>query len=316
MSDNKSNYLVAFVLLVMLIVTATSILMEPKTRELKELHYTDLEMKIETDKQRYTVGNTIKANFTLINNSSETVLVQNFQRSLLHYMEHEDLPISLGHGVAGTIEIEGNSEYVARQTEFTVEKPGLLVLDFNGFNKTVGVIDRTDESLWSKPAEIIEKRPSEYKVPGMDFSSWFAVASKLGSLNRTGKLSYLPYVLVEYYPDWANGTAYIAMTDISPEYTSPILKEFSESIREDIRFIKASAPRVLVEKWQHNLWGKHDALEEAGVMVWESSYYFDGRLLVGVEDLDQEKADILCSIVSDVPSGILVLIDTEPILEF
>ena len=64
------------------------------------------------------------------------------------------------------------------------------------------------------------------------------------------------------------------------------------------------------------VWEMHDELEEAGVMIWESSYYFDGRMLLGVEDLDQEKADTLCRIVGDVPSGIIVLIDSEPIVEF
>ncbi len=228
-------------------------------------------------------------------------------------MEKDDPPINLGHGVADTIEIAGLSEYVAHQTEFTVDRIGLLVLDFNGFNKTVGVYGRIDESLWGNPAEIIEKRPHEYKVPGVDFSNWFAVASKLGSMNRTAKLWYLPFVLVEYYPDWANGTAYVALTDIGDEYTQPILDEFSPSIREDIRFIEAPAPKVVVESWERILWSKHDALEKAGVMVWDSSMYYDGRLLVGVEDLTSEKVDIFCSIVDIVPSGIFVLVDTPPI---
>lgn len=280
------------------------------------LDYTELEVTITTHSELFSVGEVVAANVTLFNPGPEAVYVKSFPRALVSYMEHEFPPIVSAIVGKRHIKIPGDSEYLVISGEFALEKPGLMVIDFYGFNKTVGVWDLPDEALWGRPAEIIQGLQSDIKNPSVDFSSWFAVASKLGSLNRTGKLSYLPYILVEYYPDWINGTAYIAMTDISHEYTQPILDQFSPHIQDDIRFIKAPAPRVVVERWMGRVWGMHDELEEAGVMIWESSYYFDGRMLLGVEDLDQEKADTLCRIVDDVPPGIYVLVDSEPIEEF
>ena len=88
-------------------------------------------MRIDTDKTYYTVGDTVKANFTLINNSSQPIQVQNFQRSLLHYMKQDISPISLGHGFAGIIEITGYNSVIWSYfliVKWRVHTPSLLRL--------------------------------------------------------------------------------------------------------------------------------------------------------------------------------------------
>jgi len=294
------------VLLVMVVFYGTQV-KKPDT-----IDYTELEMIITTDKELYVVGDTVNANFSLY--SPETVYVNQFGKAFRHYMEHEFPPISSGIGVGGYFKIEKDETYFADSTVFTVDKPGLLVLDFYGVKKTVGVVDAPDQSIWTQEAEIIDKLPHDYKESDVGSSYWKAVASKIGSLNRTGKMSYLPYILVGYHPDWGNWTSYISMTDISYEYTQPILDEFKPSYWERIKFLEAPAPRSDVELWRNRLHEWSDELKDAGVKLSRLSNYFDGRLLVGVEDLDREKADLLCSIAVDIPPGILVLYSTGPVV--
>ncbi len=185
--------------------------------------------------------------------------------------------------------------------------------EMNPSPRVLALLEEVDMGVWDRPIEILDRRPSDVDRKA-DLGTWLTIAKKLGPMNRTGELSYLNDILVEYAPDWSNGTAYIAMTDISPEYTEPLLEQFSEHQRKYIRFIKASAARPVVNMWQEKVWSKHKELEYAGVMVWTASYYFDGRLLLGVEDVDQGKADIMARILDDVPTGILVLVNASPIV--
>jgi hypothetical protein len=160
------------------------------------IEYTELEMKITTHSERFSVGEVVAANVTLFNPGPDAVYVKSFSRALVRYMEHEFPPIVSAITGNRPIKIPGDSEYLVISGEFMAEKPGLMVIDFYGFDKTVGVVDLPDEALWGRPAEIIEERQIENKNPSVDFSNWFAVASLVRPLNRSGLLSYLPYSLL------------------------------------------------------------------------------------------------------------------------
>jgi len=221
-------------------------------------------------------------------------------------------------GVSGEpIEIHAQSYYEVKSSSFQPEQAGIFYLSLNNdYREFVYVIDGFDERCWDMMPELIKSLPSDDSNPNVDFSHWFAVASKLNSLRNTDKIDYFNAIFVQMYPDWVNGTAYVALADTSEYFTQPILELFSPSIREDIRFIKAPATLYHLNQWEQMVWDNHTVLEEAGVMVWSTSVYFDGRILLGIEDADEEMLDVLSEVLADVPPGVLVVVPFGPIEEF
>jgi hypothetical protein len=297
----------AFLLLVITYLAATS---EPPTIE-----YTELDIIMDTPKSLYVVGEAINATVYLQNQRPVTVYVKPFDTSFMGYPYGEVPPVSLGHSFGGPpIEVPGNSTYKVVSKVFHAERMGFYFLDFNGFTKTVQVVDAPDSSLWDRPLEVLESQQFEHKSPSLDLSHWFAVVSKVSSMNRTGRPSWLPLALVQLYPDWINGTAYVTMTSITDEYTRPILEEFSPETQRYIRFLKAPAPLIQIRAWEKRILAQQDALKKHGVMISTLSIHFDGRILLGIEDIGEEKIKALCETLKDVPLGVIVVYKVGPIV--
>lgn len=296
----------AFLLLVTLYFAFIS---EPPTIE-----YMELNIIIDTPKEVYVVGEAINATVYLRNPRPITAYVRPFDTSFIGYSYEEVPPVSLGHGLGGpSIEVPGDSTYKVKSKVFYAEKPGVYVLDFNGFGETVWVVDAASSSLWSGAPEVLESLQYEHMSPSLNLVYWFAVLSKVSSMNRTGRPSYLPMILVQLDPDWINGTAYVAMTRITDEYTRPILEKFSPETQRHIRFVEAPTPLIQIRAWEKMIWAQCDELKERGVIVWTSTIHYDGRILLGIEDTGEDKIKGLCETLRDVPLGVIVVYREGPI---
>jgi len=163
--------------------------------------------------------------------------------------------------------------------------------------------------------QVVERMPWDDGNPGISFSKYWGVASKLDSILRTGKMPHLSEIFVTHSPDWRNGTAYVALTDVSEEATGPILALFSDSVRENIRFIHAPAPLPILNEWMLYFEDVVHELEDKGVNWTELSIYDDGRILVGLEEIDAETIAIFNEVLRRVPPGIFVLYETGPSTE-
>jgi len=161
--------------------------------------------------------------------------------------------------------------------------------------------------------EVVEGMPWEDKDPGVSFNRYWGVASKLDSVMRTGEMPGLNEIFVTHYPDWRNGTAYVALTDAGVEATEPILDLFSEGLRENIRFIYAPAPLYILNEWIRYLEEMVDELADGGVKLTSVSIYYDGRILVGVEEIDGDTVESFNQVLWRVPPGVFVLHETGPI---
>ena len=153
------------------------------------------------------------------------------------------------------------------------------------------------------------------KNESVDLSSYKAVASKLKALLGRGEPAYLEEIYVYDYPDWHNGTAYVVLTDVSPEMTQPILEEFSPHIREDIRFLRGPAPLATIEGWKDTLLELcHGPLRERGVQWTSMSTHYNGKILLGVEEITPTTIETVKEVVEGrVLPGIIVLCETGPI---
>jgi len=290
----------AFLLLVVTYLAATS---EPPTIE-----YTELDVIIETPKDLYVVGEAINATVYLRNPRPVTAYVRRFGISFTAYPFEGIWPVSLGHAFGGPpIVVPGNSTYMVSSKAFHAGEPGLLVLNFNDYTETVQVVDAPDGSLLDRPLEVLESLQHKHKSPSLDLSHWFAVVSKLDSMNRTGRPSWLPLVLVQLYPDWINGTAYVAMTRVTSEYTRPILDEFSPDTQKHIRFVKAPAPLTQIKAWGKRILAQSGELKRHGVMITTLSIHFDGRILLGIADTGEDKIKAFSETLRDVPLGVIVI---------
>lgn len=173
------------------------------------------------------------------------------------------------------------------------------------------------QKLWEGEPELLDPR-FHYtgKNSTVDLSSYVAVESKIRSLLRKGAPDYLQEVYVHHSPDWQNGTAYIILTDISPDKTKPILDLFSPHTQENIRFLKALAPLWQIEEWENALLELCTGpLIEKGVQWTSIEKYYDGRILLAVEEITPQTIDILKKVIKgNVPPGILVLWESGKII--
>jgi len=162
-------------------------------------------------------------------------------------------------------------------------------------------------------SQVVDRMPWEDKDPGVSFNKYWGVASKLNSVMRTGKMPYLDEIFVMHYPDWVNGTAYVALTDVGEEATEPILGLFSEDLVENIRFIHAPAPLPMLREWVRYLEDMGEELSDNGVRWTSASIYYDGRILVGLEEIDGDTVEAFNRVLWRVPPGIFVIHETWPI---
>jgi len=161
--------------------------------------------------------------------------------------------------------------------------------------------------------QVVDRMPWEDKDPGVSFNEYWGVASKLDSVMRTGEMPSFNKIFVTHYPDWRNGTAYVALTDVGVEATEPILDLFSEGLREDIRFIQAPAPLYMLNEWIGYLEDAVDELADGGVRLTSASIYYDGRILVGVEEIKGDTVESFNKVLWRVPPGVFVLHETGPV---
>jgi len=122
--------------------------------------------------------------------------------------------------------------------------------------------------LWNGEPEIADPQylpPKGNQSKHADLGAYHAVASKLGAIINRAEYEVLKEVLVYHYPDWNNGTAYVALSDTSPEITNMIRDLFSPYVQEKIRFVNAPAPLNKIEEWGEALWGCRDDLKERGI---------------------------------------------------
>ena len=172
-----------------------------------------------------------------------------------------------------------------------------------------GVWGRDIES----PSPNVHDPPAEGRV---NLIEWFAVARGVQMLLDSGELPYLDGVYVTRHPDWLNGTAYICLTEVCPETTQPVLDRIDPGLHGYVRFVEAPAPMWLLEHWERGLMDiLVGELPAKGVRWTCFSYYYDGRFLVGFEELDEEKMAVIRETIEGrVPSGMLVVFETGPIV--
>ena len=170
--------------------------------------------------------------------------------------------------------------------------------------------------LWNGEPEIADPRflhpKGEQVTHGL--GAYHAVASKLGAILNREEYEIIKDVLVYHYPDWNNGTAYVALSDTSPEITSMILDLFSPFIQEKIRFVNAPAPLNKIEEWEEALRGCRDDLKERGIKLTFKTMYYNGKILLGIEEITPNTIPLFKeAIKGKVPPGVIVLEETGPI---
>ena len=171
--------------------------------------------------------------------------------------------------------------------------------------------------LWNGEPEIADQHflpPKGNQSKHASLGAYHAVASKLGAIIDREEYKVLKEVLVYHYPDWKNGTAYVALSDTSPEITNMILDLFSPYVQEQIRFVKAPAPLNKIEEWGEALWSCIDDLKERGIKPTYKTMYYNGKILLGIEELTPSTIPLFKeAIEGKVPPGVIVLEETGPI---
>jgi hypothetical protein len=178
--------------------------------------------------------------------------------------------------------------------------------------------DRQYRELWNGEPELVDPRfhPSS-KNESLDLSSYIAVTTKLKALLGRGEPAYLKEVYIHDSPDWHSGTAYVVLSDTSPEITQPILEQFSLHIQKDIRFLRGPAPLALIEGWKDTLLELcSGSLKERGVQWTSMSTHYNVKILLGVEEITPTTIDTVKKVVEGrVPPGIIVLWEAGPLRE-
>lgn len=171
--------------------------------------------------------------------------------------------------------------------------------------------------LWYGEPEIADPYflpPKGEQVKHANLGAYRAVAHKLGAIIDREEYEILKEVLVYHYPDWNNGTAYVALSDTSPEITNMILDLFSPYIQEKIRFVNAPAPLNKIEEWGEALWSCRDDLKERGIKPTYKTMYYNGKILLGIEEITPNTIPLFKeAIKGKVPPGVIVLEETGPI---
>jgi len=171
--------------------------------------------------------------------------------------------------------------------------------------------------IWNDEPEIADPHflpPKGNQSKYVNLGAYRAVASKLGAIIDREEYKILKEVLVYHYPDWNNGTAYVALSDTSPEITNMILDLFSPYVQEQIRFVKAPAPLDKIEEWGEALRSCIDDLKERGIKPTYKTMYYNGKILLGIEELTPSTIPLFKeAIEGKVPPGVIVLEETGPI---
>jgi hypothetical protein len=171
--------------------------------------------------------------------------------------------------------------------------------------------------LWNGEPEIANPRflpPKGNQSKYVNLGAYRAVASKLVAIIDREEYKILKEVLVYHYPDWNNGTAYVALSDTSPEITNMILDLFSPYVREQIRLVKAPAPLNKIEEWEEALWSCRDDLKERGIKPTWKTMYYNGKILLGIEEITPNTISFFKEAIKEkVPPGVIVLEETGSI---
>jgi len=171
--------------------------------------------------------------------------------------------------------------------------------------------------LWNGEPEIADPHflpPKGEQAKNADLGVYRAVSIKLGAIINQPEYEMLKEVIVYHYPDWNNGTAYVALSDTSPEITNMILGLFSPYIQEKIRFMNAPAPLNKIEEWKEALYGCGDDLRERGIKLTYGTLYYNGKILLGIEEITTDTIFFLKEAIKEkVPPGVIVLEETGPI---
>ena len=179
-------------------------------------------------------------------------------------------------------------------------------------NYAVYVINGVDKKYWDMKPELLGSLPNENKKPGVNLAHWFAIADALRDLEKSESLDYLQDIFVNKYPDWVNGTAYIALADTSDEFTKPILEAINPSDREYVRFVKAPATPWRIQQWENMIIGKSNALEKHGVMLNGLLLSYDGRIMLGIENVNENMIEALVDVLDEIPPGVLMMFELGP----
>jgi hypothetical protein len=171
-------------------------------------------------------------------------------------------------------------------------------------------------NLWNGEPEIADPHflpPKGNQSKYVNLGAYHAVASKLVAIIDREEYKILKEVLVYHYPDWNNGTAYVVLSDTSPEITNMILDLFSPYVQEQIRFVKAPAPLNKIEEWGEALWSCRDDLKERGIKPTYKTMYYNGKILIGIEEITPSTIPLFKeAIEGKVPPGVIVLEETGP----
>lgn len=169
--------------------------------------------------------------------------------------------------------------------------------------------------LWNGEPEIADPYflpPKGNQSKYVSLGAYRAVAHKLGAIIDREEYEILREVLVYSYPDWNNGTAYVALSDTGPEITNMILGLFSPYVQGQIRFVKAPAPLNKIEEWREALYDCN--LKERGITLTFGNMYYDGKILLGIEEISPSTIPLFKeAIEGKVPPGVIVLEETGPI---
>lgn len=169
--------------------------------------------------------------------------------------------------------------------------------------------------LWNGEPEIADPHflhPKGNQSKHASLGAYHAVASKLVAIIDLEEYEILREALVYNYPDWKNGTAYVALYDAGPEITNMILDLFSPYVQEQIRFVKAPAPLYKIEEWREALYDCD--MKERGIKTTYGDTYYNGKILLGIEEITPSTIPLFKeAIEGKVPPGVIVLEETGPI---
>ena len=166
--------------------------------------------------------------------------------------------------------------------------------------------------IWYGEPEIADPHflhPKGNQSKYVNLGAYRAVASKLGAIVDLEEYEILREALVYNYPDWNNGTTYVALYDAGPEITNMILDLFSPYVQEQIRFVKAPAPLNKIEEWREALYDCD--LKERGIKTTCGDTYYNGKIILGIEEISPSTIPLFKeAIEGKVPPGVIVLEET------
>ena len=280
----------------------------------------DIEVEITTSRDSYTLGESFTATLHLVNNGSKDVWMNPiYELQFLGNSVNDPEPttgiIDLDWIQGAKIHVPPKSKFKLFELDFKPQYSGAFLISCFGVKKTVQILEpeREYQVLWEGELEVADPRfLSGDKNESLDMSAFQGLSSKLTSLVRRG-VPEIKNFYVHHSMDWQNGTAYIVLTDISENVTRFILDQFSPPVQEKIRFLKSSASRSQIREWRGTLMelclGR---LKERGVIWTAMGTYYDGRILLYVQEISPETIDIIEEVIEgSVPPGIVVIREAD-----